>query len=178
MDFARIGVNFREDWRFIRPIGRLLETDVLRQAAFGGAIESQCSAQFGGLGQQLAECPDCGLLAHGHEIRIPSGLLVEALRRLVAARCIADAQDIIHAHRNERGGTVLEDGYRESIDVIGSGQAYIFEDGSGKEVTWSKPTKAAQITFTDASGNDVPLARGQTWITAVPENRGGGVTWQ
>ena len=79
---------------------------------------------------------------------------------------------------NVQQTTVLEDGYRESIDVIGSGKAYIFEDGSGKEVTWSKPTKAAQITFTDASGNDVPLARGQTWITAVPENRGGGVTWQ
>ena len=79
---------------------------------------------------------------------------------------------------NVQQTTVLEDGYRESIDAIGSGKAYIFEDGSGKEVTWSKPTRAAQITFTDASGNDVPLARGQTWITAVPENRGGGVTWQ
>lgn len=74
--------------------------------------------------------------------------------------------------------TVLEDGYRESISVIGTGKAHIFQDGGVQEVTWSKPTKAAQITFSDAEGNDVPLARGQTWITAVPANRGGGVTWQ
>jgi len=74
--------------------------------------------------------------------------------------------------------TVLEDGYRESINAIGEGGAVIFQDGVAQEVTWHKPSKAAQITFTDASGVDVPLARGQTWLTAVPENKGGGVTWQ
>lgn len=74
--------------------------------------------------------------------------------------------------------TVFEDGYRESINVIGSGRARIFQDGTGKEVTWSKASKTAQIIFTDSEGNEVPLAPGQTWITAVPVNRGGGVTWQ
>ena len=73
--------------------------------------------------------------------------------------------------------TVLEDGYRESINVIGSGGAVIFQDGTVQEVTWSKPSKTDQITFTDAEGNPVALARGQTWVTAVPENKGGGVTW-
>lgn len=73
--------------------------------------------------------------------------------------------------------TVLEDGYRESINVIGSGGAVIFQDGTVQEVTWSKPSKTDQITFTDAEGNPVELARGQTWLTAVPENKGGGVTW-
>lgn len=74
--------------------------------------------------------------------------------------------------------TIFEDGYRESIDAIGSGSAVIFQDGVAQEVTWNKPSKQAQITFTDANGADVPLARGQTWITAVPQNKGGGVTWQ
>ena len=74
--------------------------------------------------------------------------------------------------------TVFEDGYRESISVIGKGRAHIFQDGTGKEVTWSKASKTAQIIFTDTDGNEVPLAPGQTWITAVPVNRGGGVTWQ
>ena len=73
--------------------------------------------------------------------------------------------------------TVLEDGYRESINVIGSGGAVIFQDGTVQEVTWNKPSKTDQITFTDAEGNPVELARGQTWVTAVPENKGGGVTW-
>lgn len=74
--------------------------------------------------------------------------------------------------------TVREDGYRESINVIGEGGAVIFQDGIAQEVTWRKPSKTAQITFTDAEGKDVPLARGQTWLTAVPTNKGGGVSWQ
>lgn len=72
---------------------------------------------------------------------------------------------------------VLEDGYREQVDTIGSGQAYIFQDGTVQEVTWSKADRASQITFKNAEGKDVPLARGQTWITAVPSDTGG-VTWQ
>jgi hypothetical protein len=73
--------------------------------------------------------------------------------------------------------TVLEDGYRESINAIGSGNATIFQNGGVQEVTWHKPSRAAQITFTDASGKDVPLVRGQTWIAAVPNGKGS-VSWQ
>lgn len=72
---------------------------------------------------------------------------------------------------------VLEDGYREQINAIGKGTAYIFQDGTVQEVTWQKLSKTQQITFTDASGTDVPLARGQTIITAVP-NGSGNVSWQ
>jgi hypothetical protein len=74
--------------------------------------------------------------------------------------------------------TVFEDGYRESINAIGKGKAVIFQDGDVREVNWRKPSRTAQITFSDAEGKDVPLARGQTWITAVPTNKGGGVTWR
>lgn len=72
---------------------------------------------------------------------------------------------------------VFEDGWREQIAAIGSGTAYIFQDGTVQEVKWAKTSKTEQIKFTDANGADVPLARGQTWITAVP-NGTGGVTWQ
>jgi len=72
---------------------------------------------------------------------------------------------------------VLEDGYREQIDAIGTGTATIFQDGTAQEVTWKKPSRKEQITFTDAAGAIVPLARGQTWITAVP-NGSGSVSWQ
>lgn len=72
--------------------------------------------------------------------------------------------------------TVMQDGYRESIQTIGSGEAYIFQDGTVQQVTWSKASKGDQISFTDAGGNDVPLARGQTWITAVPNGKA--ITWQ
>lgn len=72
--------------------------------------------------------------------------------------------------------TVLQDGYREQIDAIGSGKAVIFQDGTVQQVTWSKASMKDQIKFTDANGKDVPLARGQTWLTSVPQT--GGVTWQ
>lgn len=73
--------------------------------------------------------------------------------------------------------TVFEDGYRQQIQTIGNGTAYIFQDGNVQEVTWSKKSKTDQILFTDGEGKDVPLARGQTWITAVPVTTGG-VSWQ
>lgn len=72
--------------------------------------------------------------------------------------------------------TVLEDGNRESINAVGTGKATIFQDGTVQEVTWSKASKTEQLKFTDAEGKDVPLARGQTWISAIPQT--GGVTWQ
>jgi len=72
--------------------------------------------------------------------------------------------------------TVLQDGNRESINAVGSGKATIFQDGTVQEVTWSKASKTEQLKFTDAAGKDVPLARGQTWISALPQT--GGVTWQ
>lgn len=73
--------------------------------------------------------------------------------------------------------TVLQDGYREVIGTIGSGDATIFQNGTATPVTWHKTSQASQITFTDANGKDVPLVRGQTWIVAVP-NGSGNVSWQ
>lgn len=73
--------------------------------------------------------------------------------------------------------SVLEDGYRESIQTTGSGKATIFQNGVAQDVTWHKPSRQAQITFTDAEGKDVPLIRGQTWIGAIPNGKGS-VSWQ
>jgi len=72
---------------------------------------------------------------------------------------------------------IMEDGYRESISTTGSGEAVIFQNGVAQTVTWSKADRASQIKFTDTSGADVPLIRGQTWITAIPTS-GGSVSWQ
>jgi hypothetical protein len=72
---------------------------------------------------------------------------------------------------------VLEDGYREDIETNGSGEATIFQNGTAKKATWHKTSRASQITFTDTEGKDVPLVRGQTWISAVP-NDGGSVSWK
>lgn len=72
---------------------------------------------------------------------------------------------------------VMEDGYREDITTIGSGSAFIFQNGGAQEVKWNKKDRFSQITFTDSEGNNVPLVRGQTWISAVPSQTGS-VTWE
>ena len=74
--------------------------------------------------------------------------------------------------------TVLQDGYREQIKTTGTGKAHIFQNGIAINAYWRKKDRGSQIKFTDASGKDIPLNRGQTWITAVPATEGGRVTWK
>lgn len=70
----------------------------------------------------------------------------------------------------------LEDGYREQITTTGSGQGYIFQNGTAQEVTWSKAEAKGALVFTAADGKPVQLVRGQTWITALEASRN--VSWQ
>lgn len=72
---------------------------------------------------------------------------------------------------------VLEDGYRESIQTTGSGEAVIFQNGTATTTTWHKASRADSIKFTGADGKEVALNRGQTWIAAIP-NGTGSVSWQ
>lgn len=73
---------------------------------------------------------------------------------------------------------VFEDGYREQIATTGGGHARIFQDGTVTEASWSKADRGSPLLFKDGSGKEIPLNRGQTWVTAVPVNQGGGVTWK
>lgn len=72
---------------------------------------------------------------------------------------------------------IMEDGWREQITTIGSGRVRVFQNGTVAEGTWSKKDRGSQISFTGADGKEIALNRGQTWITAVPSNKGGKVTW-
>ncbi|HRF28674.1 MAG TPA: DUF3048 domain-containing protein [Candidatus Saccharibacteria bacterium] len=72
---------------------------------------------------------------------------------------------------------VFEDGYRESIKTTGTGKAVIFQGGKAYRVTWERPNVKSQYSFKDAEGQPFTLARGTTWISAVP-NDGGAVSWQ
>ncbi len=61
---------------------------------------------------------------------------------------------------------------RESIQTIGSGDAYIFQNGSVIKGTWKKGSQKEQISFVDENGEEIKLAPGQTWIAAVPNAYG------
>ncbi len=60
------------------------------------------------------------------------------------------------------------DNYHEDIAAIGSGGAYIFQNGTVIAGTWSKTTVEDQIKFYDEAGSEVALAPGQTFVEAVP----------
>lgn len=72
---------------------------------------------------------------------------------------------------------VLEDGYRENIEVVGEGKAYIFQNGIVTEATWKKPERHKQIRFYGSDGKETAINRGQVWITAIPNNVGD-VSWK
>ena len=58
--------------------------------------------------------------------------------------------------------------------MIGSGEAQVCSAGKCVNATWSKTSQTAPITLTDAAGNPVLLAPGNTWfelMPAVPEGK-------
>ena len=57
--------------------------------------------------------------------------------------------------------------YYTNYAVVGSGQAYVFQDGTVTIGTWQKNSNTAPITFTTSSGSPIRLNAGQTWITAL-----------
>lgn len=65
--------------------------------------------------------------------------------------------------------STMADNYHEQITTIGSGQAYVFQNGKVIEGTWSKPSQKSQIVFKDNFGNIIEFTPGQLWIAAVPQ---------
>jgi len=57
--------------------------------------------------------------------------------------------------------------YYSDYNPIGSGQAYVFQNGTVTIGQWQKASNTTNISFTDSSGQPLPLNPGQTWITAV-----------
>lgn len=63
--------------------------------------------------------------------------------------------------------SIQADGVHSAYNVVGSGQACIFQDGVVTKATWKKASAKEQITFTDAEGKAIGLNPGKTWITAL-----------
>lgn len=61
------------------------------------------------------------------------------------------------------------DNYHEDITTTGTGKAYIFQNGTAVTGTWEKSSADEQIKFIDKDGEEIKLAPGQTFITAIPE---------
>jgi hypothetical protein len=59
------------------------------------------------------------------------------------------------------------DGYHSDYNTIGSGQVFVFQDGTVTTGSWTKASATSQFTFADAAGKPIKLNAGQTWLTAV-----------
>lgn len=68
------------------------------------------------------------------------------------------------------------DGSHMVIATSGSGKAYVFQNGTVIEGTWSKDGPKGQLFIKDKDGKEIKLVRGQTWISAVGNDRS--VSWQ
>lgn len=62
---------------------------------------------------------------------------------------------------------IIDDAGHSGYDTMGSGSAYIFQDGGLSEGTWHKADKNAQFELKDKSGQPIKLNAGQTWVTVV-----------
>ena len=57
--------------------------------------------------------------------------------------------------------------YYSEYQTIGSGAAYIFQDGGVTVGQWTKTSNTSQIQFTTTGGQPIALNPGEAWITAV-----------
>lgn len=64
---------------------------------------------------------------------------------------------------------IASDNYHEDIKAIGMGDVYVFQNGTVIKGTWSKSSKDDQIKFFDENNEEILLAPGQTFVTAVPD---------
>jgi hypothetical protein len=52
--------------------------------------------------------------------------------------------------------------------ALGSGEATLYRDGGSESIKWEQDSYDERIKFIDATGNDVALNRGDTWIAVLP----------
>lgn len=66
-------------------------------------------------------------------------------------------------------GEEIEGKGRINFSVTGEGEVYIFRLGKLTKGTWKKNDRLSRTQFFDATGEEIPLARGTTWVEIVPE---------
>jgi hypothetical protein len=72
----------------------------------------------------------------------------------------------------ERGALDSSGAYYSNYNVLGSGTAYVFQNGTVITASWNKADNKSSLSLIDANNQPVALNRGQTWITAVSSTAG------
>lgn len=76
------------------------------------------------------------------------------------------AKNVVIMQVKETGPVDLE--HHMFYAVIGTGKALIFQNGEVIKGTWTKQSPTDREVFTDESGEEIKLVRGQTWVEIVP----------
>ncbi len=53
------------------------------------------------------------------------------------------------------------------LQTIGTGKAWVFQNGEAVQGTWTKKTRDGRLIFTDSRGKQIQFVRGMIWISAV-----------
>ena len=78
------------------------------------------------------------------------------------------AKNIIVAFTDFSYGTTRTGQQSTKIRVSGSGKITYFIDGMAKEGTWKAPNETTPMRFYDATGSELKLNAGTTWVEVVP----------
>lgn len=53
--------------------------------------------------------------------------------------------------------------------TIGRGTALVYQNGVAPiKASWKKPTEEDQVRFYDSAGEEIPMVRGQVWVSGIP----------
>jgi len=55
-----------------------------------------------------------------------------------------------------------------AANVTGSGPAFVYSQGQVRRATWTKGAATTVTTYTDATGQQVRLTPGATWVELAP----------
>lgn len=103
---------------------------------------------------------------HGWRISQDGSPVVMADGKVVAPQNV-----IVQFVRLTRGGYVDVDGNNSPDSItVGGGRAVVLRDGRWVDGRWSRPTMAAGTRFLDASGHDIALRPGRSWVLLVPSS--------
>lgn len=67
--------------------------------------------------------------------------------------------------------SVANDGYEHGqhmlYDIIGDGDALVFQDGKSIKATWKKPKETEMMRFYE-NGKEISFVRGKIWVSVIP----------
>ena len=86
--------------------------------------------------------------------------------QLVATNVVVLVVEQLETGRTDSSGAPVPD-----FDVLGSGEAVIFRDGTALSGRWERGREIDFFRFFDASGFEINLAAGTTWVHLLPEGR-------